>query len=133
LRRQHQYDEAMAEVEVAISGLTQVLGLEHPYTLAAAMVRATLIADRGNLRLSAELDEGTAASLAAVLGPRHPDTLRCRGNMLLTRQLLGEQKAGAEREALLAQLSAVIGAGHPTVDVLRAGRRPVRVLDPQPF
>jgi tetratricopeptide (TPR) repeat protein/CO dehydrogenase nickel-insertion accessory protein CooC1 len=133
LRLQHQYDEAMAEVEVAVSGLTEALGLEHPYTLAAAMVRATLIADRGNFRQSAELDEGTAASLAAVLGPRHPDTLRCRGNMLLTRQLLGEEKAAGEREALLAQLSAVIGAGHPTVDVLRAGRRPVRVLDPQPF
>jgi tetratricopeptide (TPR) repeat protein len=133
LRLQRQYDEAMAEDRIAVSGLTDVLGLEHPYTLAAAMVQATLLADRGDLRQSVELDEGTAAILAAALGPRHPDTLRCRGNMLLTRQLLGEETADVELEALLSQLSAALGAGHPTVDVLRAGRRLNRVLDPQPF
>lgn len=133
LRLQHQYDEAMAEVEIAVRGLTEVLGPEHPYTLAAAMVKATLIADRGDLRRSAELDESTVATLATALGPRHPDTLRCRGNMLLSRQLLGDEKAALEREALLGQLSVAIGGGHPTVAVLREGRRPVRVLDPQPF
>ena len=133
LRLQQQYDEAMAEDEIALSGLTEILGSQHPYTLAAAMMRATLLADRGDLRQSAELDEGTAAVLASALGPRHPDTLRCRGNMFLTRQLLGEEKANVEREALIAQLSAAVGAGHPTVDVVRAGRRLVRALDPQPF
>jgi tetratricopeptide (TPR) repeat protein len=133
LRLQRQYDEAMAEIEIAVSGLTEVLGSEHPYTLAAAMVQATLLADRGDLRQSVELDESTAAMLASVLGPRHPDTLRCRGNMLLTRQQLGEEEASGEREALLAQLSNTIGAAHPTVDVVRAGRRLVRALDPQPF
>jgi tetratricopeptide (TPR) repeat protein len=133
LRLQEQYDQAITESEIALTGLTEVLESEHPYTLAAAMVRATLFADHGDLRQSAELDEGTAAALASTLGPRHPDTLRCRANLLLTRQQLGEEKAKADREALLAQLSAAIGTGHPTVDVVRGGRRLVRALDPQPF
>jgi tetratricopeptide (TPR) repeat protein len=133
LRLQRQYDEAMAEDEIALSGLTEILGSQHPYTLAAAMMQATLLADRGNLRQSVEMDEGTTAMLTSVLGSRHPDTLRCRGNMLLTRQQLGEERASVEREALIVQLSAAIGAGHPTVDVVRAGRRPVRALDPQPY
>jgi hypothetical protein len=133
LRLQQQYNEAMVEDEIALKGLTEVLGLKHPYTLAATMVRATLIADRGDLRQSAELDKGTAGILAEVLGPKHPDTLRCRWNMLLTSQMLGDKKAGVEGERLLAELSAAIGAEHPTVDVLHAGRRLVRALDPQPF
>jgi hypothetical protein len=133
LRLRRFQDEAMAEVALAVGGLTEVLGSEHPYTLAGDMVRATLLADRDDLRASAALDEHTAAALAKVYGPDHPDTLRCRGNLLLTRQLLGEESAVAEREALIAQLSATIGAGHPTVGVLRAGRRLVRALDPQPF
>jgi MinD-like ATPase involved in chromosome partitioning or flagellar assembly len=133
LRLQQRYDQAMTESEIALSGLTEVLGSEHPYTLAAAMMRATLLADRGDLRQSAELDEGTVAVLASTVGPRHPDTLRCRANLLLTRQLLGEEQANVEWEALLAQLSAAVGAGHPTVDVVRGGRRLLRALDPQPF
>jgi cellulose biosynthesis protein BcsQ len=133
LRLQRQYDEAMAEDEIAISGLTDVLGPRHPYTLAATMVRATLLADHGDLRQSADLDESTSALLSDVVGPKHPDTLRCRGNWLVTRQQLGDATAQAERDALIAQLSAVIGAKHPTVDVVRAGRRLVRALDPQPF
>jgi tetratricopeptide (TPR) repeat protein len=131
LRRFH--DEAMAEVALAVSGLTEVLGPEHPYTLAGEMVRATLLADRGDLAASEELDEHTAAALARVQGPDHPDTLRCRGNLLLTRRQLGADSAEAEREALIEQLSATIGAAHPTIGVLRAGRRLVRALDPQPF
>lgn len=133
LRLRQSHDQAMAEVTRAVSGLTEVLGSEHPYTLAGAMVRATLLADRGDLRESAELDEQTAATLAAVQGPGHPDTLRCLGNLLLTRQQLGEENAATDRKALIEQLSAIIGAGHPTVGVLRAGRRLVRALDPQPF
>jgi tetratricopeptide (TPR) repeat protein len=133
LRLQQHRDEAMVEDEIALMGLAEVLGLKHPYTLAATMVKATLIADQGDLQQSAELDKGTMDILTEVLGPKHPDTLRCRWNMLLSSQLLGDEKAGGEREALLAQLSAAIGAGHPTVDALRAGRRLVRALDPQPF
>jgi tetratricopeptide (TPR) repeat protein len=133
LRLQKRYDEAMRENEIAVSELAEVLEAEHPYTLAAAMMRATLLADLGDLSQSAELDQSTAAMLAASLGPRHPDTLRCRANLLLTRHQLGEGIASAEREALLSQLSGVIGAEHPTVKVVREGRRLVRALDPQPF
>lgn len=133
LRLQERYHEAMTEAGAVVGGLTDLLGPQHPYTIATKMVQAVLLADEEDLTRSAELDEDSAATLAMVLGPDHPDTLRCRGNLLITRQQLGDERASAEREALLTRLSVAIGAGHPTVGVLRAGRRVVRALDPQPF
>ena len=39
-----------------------------------------------------------------VLGPQHPDTLRCRANLLLTRHALGVEGAAAKRQAVIEDL-----------------------------
>ena len=125
--------EAMGEITTALDGLEQALGTEHPSTLAAAMDMGCLLADRGDLEEAEEIEARTASSLSSTLGPTHPDALRSRANMLLTQQQRGERTVQAELEAVITQLEALIGSEHFTIKALRAGRKLVRVLDPQPF
>ncbi len=124
--------EAAATIGVALDGLERVLGPDHPYTLAAAMVDSVLRADQGQFELAAEAEARTSAVLARTLGPMHPDTLRCRANLLLTRRNLGEDTATALAK-VIEELELMIGANHPTISTLRKNRRLLRALDPQPF
>ena len=116
-----------------MDGLVLALGAHHPYTLAAAMVYGVLLADQDDLDMAAEVEARTTQAMALALGPMHPDTLRCRANLLLTRQQRGEHAAASERKVVIAQLETLIGADHPNVSALRGERRLVRALDPQPF
>ncbi len=124
--------EAMETIRVALEGLESTLGSRHPYTLAAAMVLGSLLADQGNLEAAERMEAKTLQALAITLGQNHPDTLRCHANMLLTRQQRGEDHTG-QREMVIDQLANLIGLDHPNVGTLRGGRRLMRALDPQPF
>jgi MinD-like ATPase involved in chromosome partitioning or flagellar assembly/tetratricopeptide (TPR) repeat protein len=124
--------EAAAVVGAALDGLERVLGPEHPYTLAAAMVDSVLRADQGQFEWAAQAEARTAAVLARTLGSTHPDTLRCRANLLLTRRSLGEDTT-ADLAKVIEELELILGADHPTISTLRENRRLLRALDPQPF
>jgi hypothetical protein len=126
------HKQALVQVNTALEGLERVLGTQHPYSLAAAMVYAVLLAGQQD-SVKAELVEArTANALAQTLGSAHPDTLRCRANLLLTRKERGEDTT-AERSQAIDELESVIGRDHPTIATLRAERRVLRVLDPQPY
>jgi Lhr-like helicase len=128
-----QHEEALNTIRQAVDGLVAVLGDEHPYTLAAKMVMGVLLADQGDLEEAEKLEAHTAEALARVLTPDHPDTLRCRANLLLTRQQRGDRTAATQRAAAIDQLAVQLGENHPDVNMLREERRLMRSLDPQPF
>ena len=129
---QEDYEPALSTARSAAAGLDDRLGAAHPYTLAANMVTAAVLASQGNLAEASVLEGQTAAGLARVLGQRHPDTLRCQANMLLTRH---ESTGGesAERQAIIDQLTALLGPQHPDIGTLTHGGRLFRMIDPQPF
>ncbi len=133
LRFTGEHDEAMLVIRRVVQELRTVLGDAHPYALAARMVLGVLLADQGDLDEAERVEASVADDMARTLGPGHPDTLRARANLLLTRQQSGYRGAGAEREAVINQLAALIGADHPNVETLRKERRLMRALDPQPF
>lgn len=127
------YAVARDYVQRAMDGLASGLGEDHPYTLAAKLTLASALARLGELSEAAQLQELVAAARAERLGPQHPDTVRCRVNLLLTKTGLGTPSAAADREQAVAELSALLGPGHPDV---RAAAEPewlLCVVDPQPF
>jgi MinD-like ATPase involved in chromosome partitioning or flagellar assembly/tetratricopeptide (TPR) repeat protein len=132
LREGDRFAEALEVAEAAVDRLVVTLGDDHPYTLAAQVVKAVLLADTGKLQESRDLDEASLARFERVLGSRHPDTLRCRANLRLTQERLGESQA-PDRRFLVADLCRVLGAEHPNVTIVREGRRLLRAVDPQPF
>jgi hypothetical protein len=97
------------------------------------MVFGVLLADQDDLARAEEVESRTVRSLARALGATHPDTLRCRANLLLTRQQRGDNAAKGERDAVISQLAELIGEDHPNIATLRGDRRLMRALDPQPF
>jgi len=130
---EHDYPTAETKVRLAVEGLEDGLGAAHPYTLAAKMVLASVRAWRGHLTEARELEETVVAERGRVLGSQHPDTLRCRVNLLLTQEELLADGASSEREAVIRELAAVIGDEHPDVITARSGSRLLCVVDPQPF
>ena len=133
LRMNGKYGEALGVAQLAFVGLQGVLGKEHPYTLAAGMSQAVLLADQDELDAAEHIETEAAESLARALGPNHPDVLRCRANLLLTREQLGVPGAIPELERVIGQLAAMIGLDHLDVRALGEERRLMRTLDPQPF
>jgi hypothetical protein len=65
--------------------------------------------------------------------PDHPDTLRCRANLLLTRHEEGMQDASRQRQLIIERLTGLLGPEHPDIGILLSGGRLLRVIDPQPF
>ena len=132
LRQQLDPKKAEESISLALDGLERVLGPEHPYTLAAEMVHGVLLADQKDFAKATDVETRTFGMLARTLGTAHPDTLRCRANLLLTRRDLGEDTS-TDLERVIGQLELLLGADHPTVKTLRKKRRLLRALDPQPF
>jgi hypothetical protein len=70
--------------------------------------------------------------MQAVLGPDHPNTLRCRANLAM---VLG--RVGPAPEAELGQLTELlrrrIGDDHPSMEDLRHRRFMHRVIDPHQY
>jgi tetratricopeptide (TPR) repeat protein len=127
------YAVARDHVQRAIDGLESGLGEDHPYTLAAKLTLASALARLGELSEATRLQELVAASRAERLGPQHPDTVRCRVNLLLTKTGLGTPGAAADREQAVAELTALLGPGHPDVRAAAEQEWLLCVVDPQPF
>jgi Tetratricopeptide repeat/CobQ/CobB/MinD/ParA nucleotide binding domain/NB-ARC domain len=130
---QHDYEPALAAARSATEGLEAGLGAGHPYTLAAKMVLAAVLAGQGSFADAGAMEERAAGDLSRALGPLHPDTLRCRANMLLTWQEQDVAGAAEQRQAIIDQLTELLGPEHPDVGTLISGGRLLRVIDPQPF
>ncbi len=127
------YQAAELQVRSAAAGLAERLGATHPYTLAAKMVLASTLASQDQLTLAGELEELVADERERVLGPQHPDTLRCQANLLLTRHAQGFEGAAEKRQAVIGDLGVLIGSGHPDVTTAMSGSRLLCVIDPLPF
>ena len=98
------------------------------------MVLATVLARQGHLAEARSLEEQVVIGRERVLREDHPDTLRCRANLLLTEQELGvEGAAGKKRQEVLAALGASIGPEHPDVTTALRGVRLLCAIDPPPF
>ena len=117
----------------AVNGLSDGLGADHPYTLAAKLVRASVLAQLGKLEDAVALEELVLAERTRVLGPEHPDTLRCQANLLLTRHQQGANGQPTERQRVIRELALMLGANHPDVAAAGASRRLFCVVNPQPF
>ena len=91
-----------------------------------------VLACLGELEAAAAVEEVVLAKRAKVLGPPHPDTLRCQANLLLTRRQRGIGGPVDERQQTIAEL-AVLGPDHPEVTTAARGRRLFCVINPPPF
>jgi tetratricopeptide (TPR) repeat protein len=127
------YAVALQTLQPVVRDLSDVLGENHPYTLAAMSVQGVLLADHGELREAERVELAGVERAVVTLGRDHPDTLRSRANLLLTRKHLGNAEAAAERDSTIAQLSSLLGADHPHIGMLRREDRLMHTLDPQPF
>ncbi|MFD0523959.1 tetratricopeptide repeat protein [Paractinoplanes durhamensis] len=109
-----------------------VLGLEHPYTMAAWTNLAVFAAEWGAVPQAYELLQPVAERAARVLGPDHPDAIRAEANVtLIRRDLLGPSPD--EEQEVLQRLVRALGPAHPAVEAMRERRYLHRTLDPQPF
>jgi CO dehydrogenase nickel-insertion accessory protein CooC1/tetratricopeptide (TPR) repeat protein len=124
---------ALTMARSAVSGLLDNLGGSHPYTLAAMMVTGALLADAGQLDQADETESRVMDRLTRVLGRDHPDTLRSRANLLITRKALGDVDAADELKRTIGDIAKVLGPDHPHVKELTAGRQLMHTLDQQPF
>jgi MinD-like ATPase involved in chromosome partitioning or flagellar assembly/tetratricopeptide (TPR) repeat protein len=133
------YELAETEARSAADGLEDRLGAAHPYTLAAKMVVASAMASQGSGSLpeAARLEKLVMEEREQVLGADHPDTLRCRVNLMLTQLALGiEGTSGSRqqtRQQAIADLSSLVGSDHPDVTTALAGNRLLCAIDPLPF
>jgi hypothetical protein len=97
------------------------------------MVLATVLARQGHLATARDLEEKVVIGRVRVLRDDHPDTLRCRANLLLTEQELGVEGAAGKRQEVIGALGALIGSEHPDVTTaLRRGRL-LCAIDPLPY
>jgi tetratricopeptide (TPR) repeat protein len=126
-------DVALRSARAAADGLRTCLGRTHPHALAAMSVTAALLADAGDLGRAQDIESQVVDDLAEVLRPSHPDTLRCRANLLITRKAMNIGAASAQFDHVIAQIAEVLGSGHPHVRELTAGHRLMHTLDLQPF
>jgi tetratricopeptide (TPR) repeat protein len=133
LRYNNELEDATEAIRAAEQGFTARLGDAHPYTLAARMSQGVLHAIRGELDEAETIEMATAVAMATRLGQNHPDTLRCQANLLLTKHERGDHTAIAARTAVIDKLASLIGEDHPNIVTLRAERRLMRSVDPQPF
>lgn len=123
----------MKIAQTAVQRLQAGLGDDHPYTLAAQAVLGVLLADQDEPDRAEQVESQAVHRMAAVLGKEHPDTLRTRANLLLTAQQRATGGAAAERDRVIDQLVAILGADHPHIGLLRRERRLMHTLEPQPF
>ncbi|MFI5914871.1 FxSxx-COOH system tetratricopeptide repeat protein [Dactylosporangium sp. NPDC051541] len=112
--------------------LEEVLGAEHPLTIAASNNLAVFGIQLGRPGAREVLEE-VVRRLADTLGESHPDTLRSRGNLALAKESPGGGTIGAERARLIDQLGSRVGQHHPSVTALKDGRYIRRILDPHPY
>ena len=125
--------EALTLATASAAGLAEVLGKDHPYTLAAETNVAICTAEAGDVEAGIALMVPLAQRGAAILGPEHPDSLRAFANEALMKRMLGHSDEEPVIARLRNTLAARLGESHPAVQALTLGRLLHRVVDPHPF
>ncbi len=93
----------------------EVLGGDHPATLASANNLALDLRAVGDHQQARTLDEDTLARRRSVLGDDHPSTLNSANNLARDLHALGEhQQARTLDEDTLARRRSVLGEDHPS-------------------
>ena len=106
-------NEALA-LRGAVGVVEEVLGAEHPDSLASRGNLAGVYESAGRLGEAIALFEGVLADSARVLGPDHPDTLTSRGNLAYAYRAAGRLgEAIPLYEQVLADSVRVLGPDHP--------------------
>jgi tetratricopeptide (TPR) repeat protein len=106
--------QAEANVDTAVSGLTRVFGPDSRDTLAGRLSRALNHAALGRVKAGREAAEEVLAIYQSRLGPNHPHSLICQLN--LTSFLCQEEQFESARPIALSAsegLQGGVGAGHP--------------------
>ncbi|WP_219518997.1 serine/threonine-protein kinase [Nonomuraea ceibae] len=121
LRAAGRLAEAERELSVVLPTLRQVLGDDHPDTLATRANLAAVLADDGRTDEAAAHLREIVSAAARVLGPHHPQTLTARANLAVALRAAG-RLAEAERElsVVLPTLRQVLGDDHPDTLATRA-------------
>ena len=107
-------------LEDAIGMLTDVLGPDHPGTLAARGNLAVAYREAGHVSTATYMHQALLADCTRVLGPDHPDTLTTRGDLAVAHQAAGNlPKAIDIHEALLPDMTRLLGPNHPHTLAIR--------------
>jgi hypothetical protein len=114
-----EYTSARRICAQVLAARVQLLGEEHPYTLASKNNLAEILSAQGELTGARRLQEEVVAACLRLLGEDHPDTLTGKNNLAATRRAQGDL-AGARRlhEEVLA--SRVRLQGDEDLDTLTA-------------
>jgi hypothetical protein len=92
----------------------ELLGPDHPSTLAVRYNIGVLIACAGTAAAALDLHEELLPDLKRVLGPDHPNTLHCRGSIAVGTANAGDRAKGVELcKSLLPDLLRVVGPDDP--------------------
>ena len=111
---------AIALGESLVAERTQLLGDDHPDTLASRNSLAMAYRAAGRLDEAVPLYERTLADRVVVLGEGHPDTLTSRNNLATAYEAAGRlDEAVPLYEQSLAGLDRVLGADHPRTVLVR--------------
>ena len=102
------------ELSAAVGVVEDVLGPDHPVTLAVRNNLAGAYNSVGRFGEAIELYERVLAKRERVLGPDHPDTLTTRNNLAGAYKSAGRFGEAIELyERVLAERERVLGADHP--------------------
>jgi tetratricopeptide (TPR) repeat protein len=106
--------QAISAGEAVAADSAQLLGPDHPDTLASVNNLAIACQEVGRKAEAVRLHERALAGRVRALGPEHPDTLASRNNLAIACQEVG-RKAEAVRlhERALAGRERVLGPDHP--------------------
>ena len=104
----------------ALAAYLQVLGADHPDTLASRINLAYAYEDTGDLGRAIPLYEQALADSVRVLGADHPSTLTSRNNLAAAYQTAGDlSRAIPLYEQALADCERVLGTDHPQTLISR--------------
>jgi tetratricopeptide (TPR) repeat protein len=113
LWRQGRYNEAHRSAEAAHFEFTQVLGAEHPETLATHQNFATILSAQGDFATARTIYERVLEAQTKVLGPEHRATLNTLQNLASTLYAMGSVSAArAALELVLEARTRILGPEH---------------------
>jgi tetratricopeptide (TPR) repeat protein len=109
-----EYGRAERMERSAVTTREEVLGPEHPDTLASMRNLAGVLNSQGKYEEAEAMERQTLAQREKVLGPEHPDTLMSMSNLALVLNWQGKyEEAEAMERQTLAQREKVLGPEHP--------------------
>ncbi|HKT04034.1 MAG TPA: FxSxx-COOH system tetratricopeptide repeat protein, partial [Rugosimonospora sp.] len=124
---------ARARLQQALDDLREVLGARHPYALAAQINLAVVADEQHDYPEALAQTQSALTALQQVLGPDHPHTLRCEANLALIQYHHQGAEYQSSVELAIDRFARRVGANHPALQALHAGRLLRRIIDPHPF